>query len=161
MEQGKFVLPLIKDRIKSFTQLKDLLLQQQKALVNSDTDQITISSELQIDCMEKIQELENKWQKLIIDIKSRHNLQTAEADYVISLALNDEDSDRVFAYLGQIKRLIGEIETTKRNNTLLINNSLSIIRSTIKHLQGDRAVDAVYHPFRKQINNYALLNKKL
>lgn len=161
MEQGKVVLQLLQNRIKEFNQLKDLLLQQQRALVAVDTEKVTGLAELQVNCMEKIQSLEMRWREVVEQVKQANNISGSSPDLIVSLGLNDHDSTLAIAYLEQLKKVIRELAVVKKNNSLLIHNSLSLVRSTLNQLQGEPKSTALYNPFRKAAQQHILLNKKL
>ncbi|MEJ2635662.1 MAG: flagellar export chaperone FlgN [Calditrichia bacterium] len=161
MEQGKLVLHLLKERIKLLSELKNLLMQQQKVLVTSDTEQITYFAELQVKCMENIQTLEEELRGIISEVKVAHNLKSHTIDQAISMILDETGNNFYFAYRDQLRKLASEIEVIKKNNTLLIHNALGLVQSTLKHLHGGRLPDAVYHPGKKQAMGHLLLNKTL
>jgi len=161
MEQGKVVLQLLQDRIREFNQLKELLLQQQRALVSVDTEKVTCFAELQINCMERIQALEARWREIVEKVKLSNNISGNTSDLIVALGLNDHDSTLAFAYLDQLKKTTREIMVVKKNNSLLIHNSLSLVRSTLNQLQGEPKSAALYNPFRKPAQQHILLNKKL
>lgn len=161
MLHGKVILQLLSERIKKLTQLKELLLGQQRALVQAHSEEVTRFARLQLECMEKIQTLEERWTDLVNHVKKEKALPTASTDLVVSLGLNDNDSARVFAYLDQVKKLAGEIQSIRRNNALLIHNSLGLVNATLRKLQGEGTANAVYSPFRKLKQRNILLNKKM
>ncbi|GAB4380482.1 MAG: hypothetical protein Kow0042_30580 [Calditrichia bacterium] len=161
MEQGKVILNLLNERIENFTNLKDLLLRQQKALVEADTSRITHFAEMQLTCLEKIQRTEKEWVALLNRVKAERHLETLTTDHLVALDLDDHQSSLVFAYLDQVKKLVKEIEIIRHNNTLLIHNSLALVKSTMEQLQYGPDARAVYHPHRKSLSRHLLLNKKM
>lgn len=161
MEQGKVILQLAQDRIKLMTELKRLLLQQQRSLVDADTERIVRDAEAQLKCIEKIQALESEWQKCVEGIKARFRNSQGTAEQLVNMTLDEEDSVRFLAFTDQIKKLISEIDMIKRNNTLLIRNSLVLVRSTLQRLKGNGSGEAVYHPRRKQEMDTIVLDQKL
>ncbi len=161
MEHGKVILQKLQDRLNLLTELKKLMLQQQRALVSTNTEQIDHFSEMQVDCMSKLQEVESQWQELIRSAAKTHNVQTNSTEQIIQLILDDSNLNLALGYLEKIKQLVSQIETVKQNNTLLIHNSLALVRSTLNHLQRGQKSDAVYHPKRKQAMSNVLFNQKL
>ena len=161
MAQGKIVLELLQERIKNLDLLKDLLLQQQRALVATNADEVTHFAEMQVNCMEKIQSLENKWKELVDVVRTEKQLASVSSDFMISLYLDGDESVLAMAYLERVKKTVLEIENVKRNNAMLLNNSLSLVKSTLRNLQGDFPAASIYNPFRRQEHGHVLLNKKL
>ncbi|GAB4339020.1 MAG: hypothetical protein Kow0037_23550 [Calditrichia bacterium] len=161
MEQGRVTLNLLLQKIEKLKEFKGLLLQQQKALVAVDMDAINRFSELQLNCLEEIQAIEAEWRRLIESVKARYNLQNISTDQVVTLGLDEEKSVMVLGYIQQVRQLVEEIEKVKKNNALLIQNSLSLVRSTLRHLQGGMGADAVYNPYRRPTPGNLILNRKL
>ncbi len=160
MEQGNVFLQMLQKRIELLSHLKGLLLQQQRALVEGDTDRITSFSELQIECMEEIQTLEMAWRKMVQEIKTGHDAAMT-TEQAVSLILEDSEIDQFLALGSQVKSLVSEINMIKKNNTMLINNSLTLVRSTMRYLRGEKPTDSFYHPNRKAAAGHIVLNRKL
>ncbi len=161
MIKGQDVIQLLQSRIQLFSRLRELLLEQQKSLIGTDTDQITHYAELQVNCIEEIQEQGNRLRELLNKVRERYQLSGTSDKQVIFWMVGESQADRIQGYFDQLKELAGEINRIKRNNTLLIHNSLVLVRSIMQQLNGSGMGDAFYHPHRKPVNGYALLNKKL
>lgn len=161
MVQGQDVIQLLQSRIQLFSRLKALLLEQQKSLIGTDTDQITHFAELQVNCIEEIQEQGSRLVNFLQEVRERYQLSGTSDKQVILLMVGESKAQTVRELFNQLEELVQEIERIKRNNTLLIHNSLLLVRSIMQQLQGNGLGDAFYHPHRKPINGHALLNKKL
>ncbi len=161
MEQGKVIYTLLEKRVQLFSRLKDLLYQQQQALISGENDQVVALAEKQLNCMEEIQKIESQWKSLWEAIKQNEKFAHISIENAITLIFDGKELSNSLGYLNQLKSLAKEIDKVKRNNKLLIYNSISLIKNTLKHLQGKNLADAVYHPRRKMNGESAILNKKL
>jgi len=161
MAQGQDVIQLLQSRIQLFSRLKDLLLEQQKSLIGTDTDQITHFAELQVNCIEEIQKQGSRLRDLLKEVRERYQLSGTSDKQVIFWMVGKSQTEQVRGLFKQLEELAKEIDQIKRNNTLLIHNSLVLVRSIMQQLNGNGIGDAFYHPHRKPVNGYALLNKKL
>jgi hypothetical protein len=161
MEQGRVILITLEKRVQLFSQLKDLLLQQQNALINGESKEIRYYAEMQLKCMENIHQLEMRWDTIIKNLRKRINQSEISVENILSFILNPKDVSTAFNYLAQLKELAKEIDIMKRNNALLLHNSISLIQNTLRFLQGNKLSDALYNPRRKTVHKNAILNKKL
>ncbi|MFZ0389610.1 MAG: flagellar export chaperone FlgN [Calditrichia bacterium] len=160
MEVVRKILQLLEKRIALMEELKNQLFAQQKALVESDSGQITTLAESQLTCLEKIQKNEMDWQRLTSQMAAEDkDSTTALREW--SRKLPEEEYNRYLAYQSRIKTLGAEIAVIKRNNRMLIQNSLTLLRSTMNQLRGESAGDPVYGPRQKQKAANLLLDKTL
>lgn len=161
MEQGRIVLKMLKERTQLFSRLKDLLYQQQNALVKNETDKVRNLAEQQLSCMEQIYKVETRWNSLVKNLKKKLNHPEAAVENVISYILEAKSLALAIDDLNKLTELAKDIDTLKRNNALLLHNSITLIRNTLSYLQGNKPTDVFYNPRRKTNYKNAILNKKL
>lgn len=161
MEHGKVVLKLFTYRLDLLKELERLLGTQQLALVAGDSDQITDSAEKQIECMEKIQSVEVEWRKTVQELKKTLKMPESSFKDLIAAALSKSENEIFERRRAEFLKVAEKVNELKRNNTLLIHNALSLVRSTLKHLQKGQPGDVVYNPYRKPGQGHILLDKKM
>jgi flagellar biosynthesis/type III secretory pathway chaperone len=160
MSQGRFLDTLSK-RVQLFSNLNDVLIQQQHALINGESRQIHHFAETELKCMEEIHQVETQWDELIQKFRNQMNQPEATTENIASYFLDIKSIPVALEKLENLKMLAEEITITKRNNALLLHNSISLIRNTLKFLQGNRPADSFYSLRRQTYNKNIILNKKL
>lgn len=161
MEHGSTLLQLFQQRLEYLQKLEELLKLQQKALIDSDQEGITQYAEKQVDCLENIQKVHQAWRESFTRIKAELNLSSATSEQLLEMILTPTERKKWEQMVGEYKVVAQRIEELKQNNTLLIHNALSLVRSTLQQLQGQPAGLAVYHPYRKPEQGHILVNKKM
>ncbi len=161
MEQGRTILGLLQQRLELVQKLEELLKFQQKALIESDQENITNFAEKQVECLEKIQQLHEQWLEEVNGIKTELNLPRATTSQALEMVFTESEKQEWEETVQAYQEAVSRVEELKQNNTLLIHNALSLVRSTLQQLQGQPAGLAVYNPFRKAEQGHILVNKKM
>ena len=161
MVQGRIVLDMLTKRVQLFSNLSNLLSQQQHALINGESKQIYFYAESQLKCMEEIHQVETKWDELIEKLRIEMNQPGASIKNIIFYFLDSKSVPDALEQLEKLKVLAKEIDIARSNNGLLLHNSISLTRNTLQFLQGNGPADTFYNPRRQTFNKNVILNKKL
>jgi len=152
------VAELFEKRISRYRRFKNLLMEQQKALLKGDSSQLHSISQQQLCCLEEIQKLEMQWQSWL---KAEKVENSGAISQWTNLQGNVEISEQVEAYQEQLSRLWKEIEQLRDSNRLLIENSLDFISALLNQVKNGFGNQVGYHPLERPAATNLIVNKKI
>ncbi|NIR52542.1 MAG: hypothetical protein GWN61_23090 [candidate division Zixibacteria bacterium] len=161
MEQGQFVLDLFQKRIEVYSQLKDVLRHQQEALIDNDIAKIKEISAEQLGYLEKINEYENTWRDFLE--QQFPSIEPSQSSQVFPEKLNFSEKEilQIRRWQKQLRDILLEIKDLKESNQVLMENSLSFVRSLLNNISNGVTKENVYHPHKKSKSTNRLINRTL
>ncbi|RMF61107.1 MAG: flagellar protein FlgN [Calditrichaeota bacterium] len=161
MNQGRKLQQIYQKRIESYQQLKDLLQEQQKALIDHKVSHLQELTAKQLECLESIQAQETSWLKQIQQIYGVDSINELPQDLLAAFALTPEEKKQLRAQQNQLRKLLKEIGELKETNRLLIENSLGYVKTLFRHITESIHSKGVYQPGKGAVSADTLINRKL
>ncbi len=155
------VLELFEKRIAQYQRFKNLLLDQQKALIQGSAQLLNRISQQQLHCLEEIQNLEVQWQKWI----ENQDISVSEESGILSewiqLHADKHTAQKLMDYQERLNGLWDDIRQLRDRNQLLIENSLDFVNAMLNQVKMGMGQQVGYHPLNRPKVTNLIVNKKL
>jgi len=139
------LMTILQEEVEAFRSLRDLLTEEQEALVRDDVETIRSAAERQERVAEEIRLIEARRLHVVRSIGGRCGLRDDPLTLTrISGLCEKEDGERMRAMRGELLDLHADIRQKNRNNALLIRHAMRYVDRTLQLLKGGDGSNRVY-----------------
>lgn len=161
MDHGRTLHQFYQKRIGVYTELKELLTQQQQALLENDAEKIRRITTMQLTCLENIQQQETAWLTFLKEVYGTDDLSRLPSNVLSGFQLPETQANTLRQHQQQLRGLLQDIAELKESNQVLVENSLGFINTLLSHITEGIQRKGVYQPGKKTVAQTGLVNRTL